>query len=238
MNAKSLIAKSLLTGALPLTFFCAAIAAPAAAEAQDRAARAPAAAQPVITLQQKAGEVQTFALNPQALRSARRGSQVRLDLSPTSAIEMTTIRKARLSSGRELIEGHIEGGGLPDGSATLVVNGTSVTGTIETPGGKTYRLRPLGNGRQIAPPLQEVGVGVLECLRRLSQVQDDGVLGGSELLLGHPSVLDGSLAERLHTLLLLGECLVHLLAAVTDVVQGALEDLAVLGELHLLAGQV
>lgn len=147
MNAKSLIAKSLLTGALPLAFFSAALAAPADAHAQDRAARAPVAPQPVITLQQKTGEVQTFTLNPQALQSTRRGSRVRIDLTPVRAVEMTTLRKQRLASGRELIEGRIEGGGLPDGSATLIVNGASVTGTIETPGGKTYRLRPLGGGR-------------------------------------------------------------------------------------------
>ena len=150
MTTKTKIYRSLLVGTLPLAFFTAALA-PANAEAQQRAVpSARADVEPVrsaIELKERVGKAQRFVLDARALRMARKGSRVRLDLTPERALEMTTIRKARLAGGRELVEGHIEGGGLPDGSATLVVNGNQVTGTIETPGGKTYRLRPVGGGR-------------------------------------------------------------------------------------------
>lgn len=139
MNAKSLIAKSLLSGALPLAFFSAAIAAPADASAQDR--QAPKAERAGIEPDEIDIGVRAT-LSAPAVRSLRQGQRTTLELAPRRQVEMTTLSRQRLQGGRQLVKGRVG----QRGEATLMVDGNDIVGTIKTGEGETYRIAPTPNG--------------------------------------------------------------------------------------------
>lgn len=142
MNAKTLIAKSLLTGALPLAFFSAALAAPADAHAQQR--QAPSSEREGIEPRKIDIGVRAT-LSAPALRATRQGQRLTLDLAPERQLSMATLSRQRLPDGRQLVKGRVG----QRGDATLMVDGNDIVGTIKTGEGETYRVRPTRNGNVI-----------------------------------------------------------------------------------------
>ncbi len=137
---------------------CLALAAPAAAQPGppnvfSSAQASDAAAMQGATMQRLRREHATAAIslvriNPQTLRSSPVNGVLTLNLSPTVRLAGTTVQSTELAEGRHLWRGRIAAlGNLPAGDATIVMSGANATGTIRTPEGRVYQLRPVGNGQ-------------------------------------------------------------------------------------------
>jgi hypothetical protein len=85
--------------------------------------------------------------NADVLRTASVGTPVMLNLTPTLRLSGMTHEVRELDQGRQLWRGELDGtGNLPKGSSTIVINGNNATGTIISPQGEHYRIRPVGDG--------------------------------------------------------------------------------------------
>jgi hypothetical protein len=94
-----------------------------------------------------AGQIFVVRLNPATLTGAPAGSNRTLSLSASVRLRSVTREVTKLDDGRVVWTGDIAGTApLPAGDATLVVDGQSATGTITTPDGKTYQVRPIEGG--------------------------------------------------------------------------------------------
>ncbi len=83
------------------------------------------------------------------LASARAGDAFDLNLGAAGSVAVRTIAVERLGEGRYSWTAHTIGQGAPDGEATLVVDGAAVTGSIRTPEGVLYRIKPSEQGNTI-----------------------------------------------------------------------------------------
>ncbi len=90
-----------------------------------------------------------------ALLRNKRDGNLELNVRPGVTLDATPESIEEGEEGRFVWTGEIpasagdreSAAALPAGSATIVVNGDSATGTIQTPGGKLFKIRPLGGGQ-------------------------------------------------------------------------------------------
>ncbi|QMW22930.1 M12 family metallo-peptidase [Sandaracinobacteroides saxicola] len=149
-----------------LTLVCAiaaSIATPLSAQPRpgllvtDQAALSPATR---TQLQRKlaVSRVDLVRINTATLANAAPRSVVDLALTPQLRFAGVTREVRALDGGRRLwrgallaadanLAGEMASPTLPQGDATLVVSGSSVTGTIVAPNGDRFRVRPVGDGR-------------------------------------------------------------------------------------------
>ncbi|MCL2307954.1 MAG: M12 family metallo-peptidase, partial [Proteobacteria bacterium] len=86
-------------------------------------------------------------VNTDVLRTTAADAPVTLNVTPTLRFAGVTRETQELGQGRYLWRGELSGAGdLPEGSATLVINGDNLTGSITSPQGDTYKIQPVGNG--------------------------------------------------------------------------------------------
>lgn len=94
-----------------------------------------------------AASISIVRLNPDALRTAPVNSARTLNLSASVRLQSVTRQSTPLGQGRVLWTGDIAAlGNLPQGDATIVIDGADATGTINAPDGKHYQIRPVGHG--------------------------------------------------------------------------------------------
>jgi len=94
------------------------------------------------------GSVRVADVSVQALRNVEIGQVLNIQLAPNRQVSAQALSLVPGSGERSIWTGEISGTDeFPPGLATLVLNGDNVTGSVRTPDGQLYRLRPLGNGQ-------------------------------------------------------------------------------------------
>lgn len=100
----------------------------------------------ILQSQRGAGELNIARLQTQALRAAVAGQTVQFQVTPTRSVSARALA-VETSGDTTIWRGEVAGqGNRPPGTATLVMTGVGVTGTIHSADGRTYRLRPLPGG--------------------------------------------------------------------------------------------
>jgi hypothetical protein len=141
------------------------------------AVSAPAWAQSVFTEVESARNLDAFPARSAAIdriksdRATRSMSIVRIDAdllrgSVNRSVELNVRSNLKLDAhaqaveplneGRFVWKGEISGGSLPDGTATIVINGGNATGTIQAPDGRLFRLQPVGGGENALIEVDQV----------------------------------------------------------------------------------
>ena len=111
------------------------------------------------------------------LRGATANQSIEINIDLAVKLNATSKKSRSLNEGRFVWKGEISGDALPNGSATIVMNGDNATGTIQTPDGRLYRLQPIGDGRNAlievdrskVPPDHEPGAPPMP--RQKSQIE-------------------------------------------------------------------
>jgi hypothetical protein len=102
----------------------------------------------VLAARRGVGSVRVAEVSVQAVRNVEVGQVLNIQLAPNRRVSAQALSLSPGSGDRTIWTGEISGTDeFPPGLATLVLNGDSVTGSIRTPDGQLYRLRPLGNGQ-------------------------------------------------------------------------------------------
>lgn len=83
------------------------------------------------------------------LADARPGDVFDLNLGAGGRVATRTVAVERLGEGRFSWSARTIAQGAPDGEATLVVDGAAITGSVRTPEGVLYRIKPSGEGNTI-----------------------------------------------------------------------------------------
>jgi Metallo-peptidase family M12 len=111
---------------------------------------APALRDQVAELAERRGvrSVRVALVSAPVIQSAATGETLNIQLTPSRIVAAIALSLNPGSNGRVIWNGEIAGtNGMPPGVATLVINGTDITGSVRTPEGQLFRLRPLGNGQ-------------------------------------------------------------------------------------------
>lgn len=83
------------------------------------------------------------------LANAHTGETFDLNLGAAGRVATRTLSVERLEGGRFSWTAHTVAAGAADGEATLVVDGAAVTGSVRTPDGVLYRIKPSERGNTI-----------------------------------------------------------------------------------------
>ena len=83
------------------------------------------------------------------LANARAGDAFELDLGPAGRVATRTLSVERLEGGRFSWTARTLASGGAEGEATLVVDGAAITGSVRTPEGVLYRIKPYEQGNWI-----------------------------------------------------------------------------------------
>jgi hypothetical protein len=93
------------------------------------------------------GNVSVAQVSAADIRTVDIGDVLDIRVAPELVLSATALELAPGSGGRTIWRGEIPGvQNVPPGLATFVINGESVTGSVRTPDGRLFRIRPLGNG--------------------------------------------------------------------------------------------
>lgn len=110
-------------------------------------AAAMASVQQLVQSNPAVAQVSLVRVDVDALKTAARGQDLQFMLSGTRTATFRTREVQPLEDHRFAWSGESTGkGDFPPGTATLVVDGSEVTGSITTQDGKPYQLRPAGSG--------------------------------------------------------------------------------------------
>ena len=83
------------------------------------------------------------------LATARAGDTFDLNLGAVGRVATRTQRVERLDAGRFSWAAQTLAQGVPDGEATLIIDGSAITGSVRTPDGVLYRIKPSEHGNTI-----------------------------------------------------------------------------------------
>ncbi|HKZ96666.1 MAG TPA: M12 family metallo-peptidase [Hyphomicrobiaceae bacterium] len=130
------------------------------------------------------------------LRGATANQSIEINIDSAVTLNATSKESRSLTEGRFVWKGEISGDALPNGSATIVMNGDNATGTIQTPDGRLYRLQPIGDGRNAlievdrskVPPDHEPGAPPMP--RQKSQIETAPGGRAAEVAPETPPVID------------------------------------------------
>ena len=94
------------------------------------------------------GAISVARLSPQTLMATGVGQSVQLNLAPNVSFAARALAVEKLEGGGMLWRGEVASAlsQMPPGLATFVVNGSQITGSIRTPNGDLYQVRPLADG--------------------------------------------------------------------------------------------
>ncbi|MEE2526368.1 M12 family metallo-peptidase [Hyphobacterium sp. HN65] len=100
-----------------------------------------------LSAQRGVGNVRVAQVSAAAIRDVPIGEELEIRVAPELSLSARALELEAGSGSRSIWRGEIAGTqGVPPGLATFVINGDSVTGSVRTPDGRLYRVRPLGNG--------------------------------------------------------------------------------------------
>ncbi|MBI1236005.1 MAG: hypothetical protein GC188_04895 [Alphaproteobacteria bacterium] len=100
-----------------------------------------------LSEQRGVGSIRVAQVSAESIRTIRTGEILEIPVAPELILSARMLALESGSDGRSIWRGEITGTqDVPPGLATFVINGESVTGSVRTPDGRLYRVRPLGNG--------------------------------------------------------------------------------------------
>ncbi len=90
-----------------------------------------------------------FEIGIEQLAAARAGDTINLDLGAGGVVVARTLSVDRLEGGRFSWRAQTIAEGAPEGEAIFIVDGGAITGTVRTPQGALYRIRPSEQGNML-----------------------------------------------------------------------------------------